>query len=81
VSPVALGLTFFFTVFLASIALASRITNGHALAAARGAIGSPQHVGAPGNVRGATANPKLTFQLDHSAGADHCTSSASCAGA
>ena len=47
----------------------------------RALIGSAQHVGAPGNVRGVTANLKLTFHLDHSVGADHCTNSASCAGA
>jgi hypothetical protein len=29
---------------------------------------APQHVGATGNVRGATANLELTFHLDHSAG-------------
>jgi hypothetical protein len=54
-------------------ALASRTTDGHALAALRAPIGSDQHVGAPGNVRGATANLKLTFHVDHSAGADHLT--------
>ena len=63
-------------------ALASRTTNGHALAALRAPIASaysyrPQRVGATGNVRGATANLKLTFRLDRSGGSAAATTSAS----